>query len=82
MTNRKLIERFCLEHGFEIIELRFERDTDACYGDTWRSDYWDIRIKFGDVLEDFHTIRAYATLTDDIYKMFDCMTDLSCWWEN
>lgn len=78
MRNRRLIEVFCSEHGFELLSLLFVYHAEDCYGDTRR---WECRIRLGDVEEDFHTIRKDGDIREDIHWMFDCMTDLSCWWE-
>ena len=75
MNNRKLIERFCKEHEFEIIKLEFKRNTDAEYDCKYRADYWDLTIKLDDVVKDFYTIRHLDTITEEIYKMFDEILD-------
>jgi len=61
--------------------LVFKRDIDACYGDTWRADYWQLKIDVDGVQEEFYTERVHNTITEDIYRMFDDILDFENWWE-
>lgn len=72
MSSRRKIEKFCKEHGFKILYLEFNRARDACFGDTWRADYWALAIEFKEKpLNCFVTTRGDGSISEDIDEMFE-----------
>ena len=65
-TNRSKIKKFCKKNNLEILKLKFIRNRDACYGDTWDASFWILEFSFKDNIEEFATSPLGNNITDDI----------------
>lgn len=74
MTSRRRIEKFCKEKGLKVLNLRYERNRDAAYGDTWDTSYWELELELEGKKEIFHTC-GDTEIEESIPNMFEDIID-------